>query len=473
MNGGLVARLRGPAAAAASSVGMSPVPIASVAQLTEYDHVDEAALKAVEQQEDQEAMLADAADWWGFTAARVAGSDSRAGRQHDAAPHAGDHSAVGRLEALIVVYSQRVLKLACASCSLLTSGSKGALARRFAVYAHRERLDEAAIRRLLGDIAGSPDTEIALPPVQAHRSHVSPRLTWGKYVRQSTPAHALCALSHVTLLVDSRERGAGSGEGFSHVVQSAAAQLNIAVRCLAIGDMLFIARCRGAELVLPIVIERKEANDLVKSVVDARYGLQKAVLRWGYAGAPNTARAIYLVEDFKVGQPTSSERQRVDSACWSTAIKDRMTVVRSCSQRATASWLAAFAAQLGGVVKQCDSATDVALAIAAHLGTVPVERLLTFDEWGDGVSRRRDALLTATLLPRMLRRVRGCSHTVAFDVARHCKTLEELCRRLEQQRRTAGDSDAVVADLAGSQTRLVRGASLVIARILTSASYRA
>ncbi len=131
----------------------------------------------------------------------------------------------------------------------------------------------------------------------------------------------------VVLLVDTGEVAGGEQGGKKNRKAVTAKELQKAgvrheVRRLNVGDFVWVARGvggAGVELVLPHVVERKRADDLISSIRDQRYKEQK--WRLSRCGVPN---AIYVIEEFA--------RCRLEKYGGSMQAKDTALITTACTK---------------------------------------------------------------------------------------------------------------------------------------------
>jgi hypothetical protein len=243
----------------------------------------------------------------------------------------------------------------------------------------------------------------------------------------------------VRLVIDSRERGASDY----------AAVLSRETRrdTLPVGDFAFELSDTGE--MLPILVERKTLSDLAASVLDNRYRLQKANMGRLTQDRRNS-RLIYLVEEER-NPPVGIQRTRVTTATSSTSLRDGFCVIHAKLSTQVEHWLRGLIA-------------------AAETSTLPRGPFIGLwkTETEDVLNRR----MASTMLPRMLRTCKGCSHDLAVAVSTRFGTLTELYDFIHAQ---IGD-DAVQGDFALSRHLNKGGAvaekvSFTVSRILTSATY--
>ncbi|KAL8144470.1 hypothetical protein V2J09_017502 [Rumex salicifolius] len=128
----------------------------------------------------------------------------------------------------------------------------------------------------------------------------------------------------VILILDNREhfaRGSKSGKLIENICKQF--NMKIEVRCLPVGDAIWIARHRqlSTEYVLDFIVERKKVDDLRQSITDNRYRDQKLrLLRSGLK------KLIYVVE----GDPNClGAADSIKTACFTTEILEEFDVQRT------------------------------------------------------------------------------------------------------------------------------------------------
>ncbi|XP_013403533.1 uncharacterized protein LOC106168870 [Lingula anatina] len=103
----------------------------------------------------------------------------------------------------------------------------------------------------------------------------------------------------LVILVDTQEFGGdhrGLGQLIDLIKQTG---LRYRTKKLACGDYSWLLRCGGEERVMPLLVERKRADDLAKSLVDGRYGKQRRdMVKWKAAFTSQGVPAVlkYILE---------------------------------------------------------------------------------------------------------------------------------------------------------------------------------
>jgi ERCC4-type nuclease len=252
------------------------------------------------------------------------------------------------------------------------------------------------------------------------------------------------SLQSVTLVIDSRERN-------SSLCEMTIPQITCT---LPVGDFAMTCANRGgAPTMLPVLLERKAESDLAASVLDNRYRAQKANMRQLAArGFDCPFTLIYLVEADRSALPLAAMRQRVQSATTSTGLRDGFTVISAGSPTQSIYWLHGLTA----------AATRL-----SRINDGP-----TLDGWIEETRDRINYRNAATMLPRMLRIVKGVSHDVAVRVASKFRTVLELHDHLAMT--AAADdvrADVEIAKLGEKSGVVVEKASMTVRRVFTEPRY--
>jgi ERCC4-type nuclease len=282
------------------------------------------------------------------------------------------------------------LKGECLRLGLLSHGSKHDLAMRLVRF--RQRQTEA----------GRPVAE------PASSAKVDP-LRYMKRSPKGAPATVQVAAVTFSVLCDSRERA----HKHQHVIDAfVKAGIPATTIVLPAGDFWLQHGVTGK--LLPVVIERKTINDLLHSVVTARYNDQKRVL----FRSP-FLEVVYLVEG-SVDALSDEERRRVLSACLTTSLADGFTVVRTTSLDESV----AFISRLGRRLASQGGASA------------------TLEACETSCQELHDSLQLASLPQRMLCHVHGCSARLVSELSLHCRSIHELFETLALANRDADFSGA-------------------------------
>jgi len=203
----------------------------------------------------------------------------------------------------------------------------------------------------------------------------------------------------VSLVLDTREIKNKSERDYIPA-QLRECGVDVKVRQLALGDMLWIARRHddNAELVLDHIVERKTKDDLVRSITDGRFREQKERLT-----RSGIARVVYIFED---GPAPEFNQQAIDTAIYTTLMVDGFFVKRTTSTDRTIAYLA-----------------DLHAEITATHGTTQTG--IRFDSFNARNTKKARTTL-GDLFAKMLATVRDVSGATALEIAAHYKTPSQL-----------------------------------------------
>lgn len=139
----------------------------------------------------------------------------------------------------------------------------------------------------------------------------------------------------LVLVLDTREvQRQSNRDFFAGGLRALGVQVD--VRALPLGDVMWVLRADGKEYVMDTIVERKTCFDLAQSIMDGRYDEQKDRLRKSIQ-----QRVVYLVEgNITVNNGTNVTPDALHTACVSTTARHGFLVHNTSSADATVEWLA-------------------------------------------------------------------------------------------------------------------------------------
>ena len=276
------------------------------------------------------------------------------------------------------------LRSRCESLTLKKSGTKVELAAR--LVQHDKRTDGQNSRAVVTIEEQQSASACKRPRVEA-KSFAS------AYSASNLPP------APFTVVVDHRERLHGDHAAMIQAFSDAKIQTISAM--LPCGDFLLLDS-NGS--VLPVVVERKTAKDLISSAITSRYDTQKRLMR--FLGLP---KSYLIVEGHILDDRLGEDRKKLQSAILSTSRNDGIHVINTLSIDDTVRSLRSIA------------------RLTMSENTSPIVTLDAFIEKSTAI---RQALEDKSIFPRMLCHVHRCTGSTAENVATTFKSFvafHEVC----------------------------------------------
>ena len=259
------------------------------------------------------------------------------------------------------------------------------------------------------------------------------------------------------LLIDTRERKDGDREKFYSKLKESG--VTCERRQLEIGDFLWIKRFKGiptSEIMLDIIIERKQSWDLASSIVSGRYNDQKRRMI-----SCGLKRPIYLLEGESKNQrklPAAS----LDTAMLTTSLFDGLSVIQTKNFTGSISFLVAMHAHIvkcSGVLGEGAPVPPPFLGGGSEVEPRQGEQL-SYCDWSQSARTATQNTTRDNIFPLQLSCIRGVGPDAACAIAQVHSTPASLYNTFSQLvtagRPAAAELSLSTIPLTSSRTSKIR-----------------
>ncbi|KAH9597129.1 SAP domain [Trypanosoma melophagium] len=200
-----------------------------------------------------------------------------------------------------------------------------------------------------------------------------------------------------------------------------------------------------AQSLFSVVVERKTTKDLCASIASSRYYEQRRLL------SASPFRSVVWVVEGSIESLRPDEQRRVLSACASLATVPNFRVIRTrhlaetivCLRHLSMTYISALVKARTTITREGER-NSISSSILPPL-------LANCAACMEHTEKLRRALRARTTFPRVLMCVRGCSTTLATQLASKYGSLLQLWKRLRDCGREACDADADIRRLSSTQ----------------------
>lgn len=240
----------------------------------------------------------------------------------------------------------------------------------------------------------------------------------------------------VKLLLDTRELPSQANRsGFADALTDRQVPLDVVP--LSVGDAVWVAehRVTHRRAVLDFVVERKNLNDLVASIIDGRFVEQKQRLL-----RSTLQNVVYLVENQGLTpEHLAQHESRIQTAMSQTLVVNRFHIKITANQNDTVLYLAQMTSEVAAVYEECNEPLRVLVpntetftrsmeqARLKNNGLVAID----YDSFHDGMHKSKMKTV-GDLFRTMLQTVKGISAEKAALIQRIYPTLTALQDAYEQ-----------------------------------------